>query len=241
MIFLLKLFLAIFIPVFAFCLYSAKFRNPYKLTFIFGKKGSGKSTYMVKQMLKYQKKGWTIYTDMADVIIPNVRIINSAQLAKFVPTENSAMFLGEVGITYDNRNHEHFPSGVRDLLKFERKYKFVCFMDSQSYDVDKKIRDVVDGMILQTNIGNVIGVSRPILKQVSLTEPSADHESRICEKLKFAPIWRWKFTWMPRYHKYFDSFSAPARPELPFTEVSPDTFNARMELRKLNRKWRKGK
>lgn len=112
-------------------------------------------------------------------------------------------------------------------------------MDSQSYDIDKKLRDVVDGMYLQSNIGNVIGLSRPIYKSISLTEPSADSESRIAEHLKFAPFWKWKITWMPRYHKYFDSFSAPARPAIPYRLVDDSVFNAHKELRKLNRKWRK--
>lgn len=241
MIFLLKLFLAIFIPVLAFCLYSRRFANPYKLTFIFGKKGSGKSTYMVKLMLRYVKRGWNVYTDMSEVIIPGVRIIKSSDLVNFAPAGHSVLFLGEVGITYDNRNYSKFPEGLRDLFKFERKYKFRCYMDSQSYDIDKKLRDVVDGMYLQSNIGNVIGLSRPIYKSISLTEPSADSESRIAEHLKFAPFWKWKVTWMPRYHKYFDSFSAPARPAIPYRQVDDTAFNANKELRKLNRSWRRRK
>lgn len=241
MLFLLKVFLVIFIPVLLFSLYSRKYNNPFKLTFIFGKKGSGKSTYMVKLMLRYLKRGWAVYTDMSDVIIPGVRIINSRHLETFAPAQNSVLFLGEVGITYDNRNYSKFPEGIRDLFKFERKYKFRCYMDSQSYDIDKKLRDVVDGMILQSNIGNVLAISRPIVKSVSLTEPSADSESRIAEKLKFAPIWRWKFTWLPRYFKYFDSFSAPARPVIPCQVVGSEAFDAKQELRKLNRKWRKNK
>lgn len=241
MLVLLKLFLAIFIPVLAFSLYSRKFANPFKLTFIFGKKGSGKSTYMVKLMLRYLKKGWLVYTDMQDVIIPNVRIINARDLENFAPAGNSVLFLGEVGITYDNRNYSKFPEGIRDLFKFERKYKFRCYMDSQSYDIDKKLRDVVDGMYLQSNIGNVIGLSRPIYKSISLTEPSADSESRIAEHLKFAPFWKWKVTWMPRYHKYFDSFSAPARPAIPYKEVTADKLTAKQELRKINRFWNRSK
>lgn len=241
MLFLFKVFLVVFIPVLLFSLYSRKYNNPFKLTFIFGKKGSGKSTYMVKLMLRYLKRGWAVYTDMSDVIIPGVRIIDSRYLEKCAPECNAALFLGEAGITYDNRNYSKFPDGVRDLFKFERKYKFRCYMDSQSYDIDKKIRDVVDGMILQSNIGNVLAISRPIVKTVDLTDPSADHESRVAEKLKFAPIWRWKFTWLPRYFKYFDSFSAPARPPLPYLTVGPEVLTAKQELRTLNRKWRKNK
>lgn len=224
--FLFKLFLAIFIPFFAFSLYSRRFRNPYKLIYIFGKKGSGKSTYMVKQMLKYRKRGWAIYTDIQDCIVPGVRIITAADLDVFAPSQHSALFLDEVGISFDNRAFKSFPVGVRDFFKFQRKYKVVCFQNSQSYDVDKKIRDCVDGMLLQSSIADCIGLSRPIVKTVTLTAPSGDSESKPAEALKFAPVWRWQFTWMPRYHKYFDSFSAPPRDPLPYREISADHFSA---------------
>ena len=52
-----------FFIVFAFLAYasfvylSRKYNNPHKLIFIFGKKGSGKSTYMVQLMLRHLKRG----------------------------------------------------------------------------------------------------------------------------------------------------------------------------------------
>lgn len=210
-----------------FNLFTSKYRNPYKLIFIFGKKGAGKSTLMVKEMLKHSKRGWTIYTDMEDCLVPGARIIKALDLATFAPPPRSCLFLEEVGITFDNRKYKNFDDGLRDFMKFMRKYKVKCYMNSQSYDVDKKIRDVVDSMVLQTSIADCIAVSRPILKSVTLTEPSAEAESRIAEKLKFAGIWHWKFMWMPRYHKYFDSFAAPHREPIQFTEVTRELFALR--------------
>lgn len=239
MSFLIKFVLILFIPIFLFTSYAKRFANPYKLTYIFGKKGSGKSTLMVKYMLYYEKRGWHVYTDIKDCIVPGVRIIsNASQLADFTLEANSVLCLDEVGISFDNRNFKSFPPGLRDWFKFQRKYKVRVFLNSQSYDVDKKIRDCVDGMLLQSCIGNVIGVSRPIYKSVSLTEPSADSESRVAEKLKFAPVWKWKFTWLPRYFKYFDSFDAPKRPFIPFREISKDAFEAKQSLRKINKNWK---
>ena len=199
-----------------------RFGNPYSLCFIFGKKGSGKSCMMIHEMLKYKKRGWTIYTDMSDCNIPGVRIITASDLAKFAPDANSALFLDEVGITFDNRNFKTFDAGMRDFFKFQRKYRCVVYMNSQAFDVDIKIRNLTDSMILQTNIANVISVSRPIKRSITLTAPSADAESRIADKLSFASIWHWKFYWMPAYFKYFNSFSAPEREPIPFTEVAAD-------------------
>lgn len=237
MLFLLKLFLVIFIPVFCFLLYARRFQNPYKNTFIFGKKGSGKSTLMIKYMKRYLKKGWAVYTDIQDCIVPGVRIMKAADLVSLAPEQNSAVFLDEVGISFDKRGYKDFPTGLRDFFKYQRKYRVCLFQNSQSYDVDVKIRDCVDGMLLQSCIAGVIGVSRPIYKSVTLTAPDGSHESRIAEQLKFAPIWKWKFTWLPRYFKYFDSFDAPPRDPIVFRQVTQEQFNAKQELRKLNRSW----
>lgn len=191
--------------------------NPYKLTFIFGKKGAGKSCLMVKKMLEYRRKGWTVYTDMADIRIPGVRIIQPGYFAEFRPVPHSAVFLDEVGISFDNRSFKSFPPGLRDFFKYLRKMQCVCFMNSQAYDVDKKIRDTVDNMVLQISIANLVSLSRPILRSVTLTEPSAESESRIADVLRFAPIFSWQFFWMPSYYKYFDSKAMPFREEVPYS------------------------
>lgn len=177
---------------------------------------------MVNEMLKHLKSGWTVYTDMQDILLPGVRIISPFHLVDFVPPPHSVLFLDEVGITFDNRDFSKFPSGLRDFFKFQRKYKLKVYMNSQAFDVDKKIRDVTDSMILQTSILNCISVSRPIKRSITLTEPSADKDSRIADKLQFEKPWHWKFYWMPKYFKYFDSFAAPDRSEIPYRLVDGD-------------------
>lgn len=211
--------LVLFFLFFGFNLYSRRFANPYKLIFIFGKKGAGKSTLMVRCMLRDLKHGWNVYTDIQDCIVPGVRIINSSDLAKFVPDANSALYLDEVGIAFDNRSYKTFDAGLRDFFKLQRKYKCKVVMNSQSFDVDKKIRDVTDSMILQTAIGNVLTLSRPIRRSVTLCEATAQADSRIADNLKFESVFRWRIYFMPKYFKYFESFNAPERPSIPFREI----------------------
>ena len=223
----MKVLLFFVFAIIAFLIYARRFRNPYKLTFIFGKKGAGKSTLMVKEMLAHQRAGWNVYTDMPDCLVPGARLIVAADLATNVPPPDSVLFLDEVGISFDKRHWKEFGDGLRDFMKFMRKYRIKCYMNSQSYDVDSKIRDVVDSMVLMTSIADCIAVCRPIRKTVSLTEPSADKESRIAEKLEFMPIWKWSFLWMPRYHKYFKSFSAPVREPIRFVEITRELLELR--------------
>lgn len=214
----MKCLIAVFTVLFALFFYlSWRYRNPYRATFIFGKKGAGKSCYMVCMMLRYLKRGWNVYTDMADVRIPGVRIISLRHLETFRPAPHSVVFLDEVGISMDNRNFKSFPPGLRDFFKYARKMHLVVYMNSQAYDVDKKVRDTTDAMLLMQSIGSFLCICRPIRRSITLTEPSADSESRIADVLKFAWIFSWRFYYMPAYFRYFDSTAMPKRPEMPYT------------------------
>lgn len=199
---------------------AVRYRNPYTLTFIFGKKGAGKSCYMVREMLKLQKAGWLIYTDMPDIKIPGVRIISHKDLAVFRPEEHSALFLDEVGISMDNRDYKSFPPGLRDFFKYLRKMKCRCYMNSQAYDVDKKVRDTVDAMILQTSLFGVFSISRPIIRSITLTEASGLADSRIADSLRFGRFWQFRLYYMPKYFKYFNSLEMPQRGLISYVEPS---------------------
>jgi len=220
-----KFLFYIFAPVFIFLFLTRNYFNPFKLDYLLGDKGVGKSTLMAREMLKRQKKGWLIYTDMPDCKIPGVRIFNSKDLGKYVPPPYSAIFMDEVGISLDNRSWESFTSDQRDFFKFQRKYKCYVMMNSQSLDVDLKVRSVIDRIFLLSSIRNCITLVRPVYTTVTLTEPSAQGEARVAKMYKFAPFWHWKFNWMPKYWPFFESFSAPEKPELPFHEVAPQPSN----------------
>ena len=199
-----------------------RYQNPYKCTFIFGKKGAGKSCYMVRQMHRYLRKGWNVYTDMEDIKIPGVRIVSVAALASFRPEPHSLLCLDEVGITMDNRSFKTFPPGLRDFFKYVRKMQIVVIMNSQAYDVDKKVRDTTDSMLLLQSLGSLFCLARPICRSITLTEPSAESESRIADVLRFSSFLSWRLYYMPSYFRYFDSKAMPARSEVPYQTVESD-------------------
>ena len=213
--------------ILALVLLNRKYSNPYKCIFIFGKKGAGKSCYMVRQMHRYLRKGWNVYTDMVDVRIPGVRIIPVQALASFRPAPRSLVCLDEVGITMDSRNYKSFPPGLRDFFKYARKMHLVIIMNSQAYDVDKKVRDTTDSMILLQSIGALFCIARPIRRSITLTAPSAEAESRIADTLRFAPLLSWRIYYMPAYFRYFDSLAMPPRSEVPYQTVDSDPRYAR--------------
>lgn len=217
----MKVFLFFVFSFLGFVVWSArKYANPYKLQFIFGKKGAGKSCYMVRKMLWYLRHGWIVYTDMADVRIPGVRIISVKDLERFRPVPHSAIFLDEVGISMDNRDFKNFPPGLRDFFKYVRKAQCCVFMNSQAYDVDKKVRDTTDSLLLVQSIANVFSLCRPVIRTVTLTQPSGDSDSRIADLLRFSFFTGWRIYYMPFYFQYFDSKSMPPRRELPYLSSS---------------------
>lgn len=199
-----------------------KYSNPYKLTFVFGKKGAGKSCYMVRQMHRYLRKGWNVYTDMADIKIPGVRVISVGSLSDFKPEPHSLVCLDEVGISMDNRSYKSFPPGLRDFFKYVRKMQVVVIMNSQAFDVDKKVRDTTDRMLLLMSIGSLFCIARPIHRTITLTAPSADSESRIADMLRFGKLFSWRIYYMPAYFRYFDSKSMPPRDDVPYTLIQGD-------------------
>lgn len=185
---------------------------------IFGKKGSGKSSYLIKLAYKYLKKRFVVYTNMEDCVIPGVRIIRIEHIGDYVPEAHSLLLLDEVGMVWDNRDFKKFRTEVRDFFKLQRHYKVIVYLASQTFDIDKKIRDLTDGMMLCTNFLTAWSLGRTISRRFVLTQPQGDSESRISEQLVFEPFWRWKLTYIPRYAKGYDSFQTPAKPYLPYRE-----------------------
>ena len=177
---------------------------------------------MVRQMHRYLRKGWNVYTDMADVKIPGVRVISVGSLSDFKPEPHSLVCLDEVGISMDNRSYKSFPPGLRDFFKYVRKMQVVVIMNSQAFDVDKKVRDTTDHMLLLMSIGSLFCIARPVHRTITLTAPSAESESRIADLLRFGWFFSWRIYYMPAYFRYFDSKSMPPRDDVPYTVVESD-------------------
>lgn len=189
--------------------FTVKYSNPFKLYFLFGKKGSGKSTLLVKYMMTYHKKGYVIYTNMRQCTLPYVVHIRTEDVGDYVGVPKSCVVLDEVGTDFDARKFKQFREEVRDFFIFQRQYKNVVIMASQSWNVDKKIRDLTDKMYLCGKVGP-ISYARPIRRNITLTEPMGDSESRIADQLVFAP--GAQLTWIPKYARHFESFAPPERP-----------------------------
>ncbi len=236
-----------------------KYCNPYKLFMVFGKKGSGKTTLMCKMALKYRKKGWHVYSN---VHIPGTYHFDTVDIGVAHFPENSILLIDEVGLVWDNRNFKSFPEHVKVYFKYQRQYKHIVYLFSQSFDVDKKIRDLTDHLYIIHNFLNCFSVARRITKTVAVVhaDKSASGESKIVDdynidSLLLAPFGSVRFTYIPKYVKYFNSYNPPLLPEkefeyMPFPELVKQgklgalrraMAGGRVQLHEVVRKWNRKK
>lgn len=204
-----------------FHLCTKKYINPYKLYMVFGKKGSGKSTLMTRLAVQHIEKGWTVYCT-ENINVSGVRFFDVSMIGKRSFDSHSLVLIDEVGMIWDNRDFKNFANSVRDWFKLQRHYQCKVYLFSQSFDIDKKLRDLTDGLYLCQTKARVITWAKRIHRSIVLTEAEADRESRISENLEFDSILSWPFggrilTWIPKYAKYFDSHAVPQKDPVPYT------------------------
>lgn len=193
-----------------------KFINPYKLIMIFGKKGCGKSTTIAKLVQQHYKNGWICFSTIE---VPNAYYIDPELIGEYWFPENSVLFIDEVGMLWDNRDFKNFKPKVRDWFKYQRHNKVKVYLFSQTFDIDKKLRDLTDSMYLLVNKFRVFSYGKKISKIIVLTKSQAENPGSISEDLQFEPFILFfmgtrTLTFIPKYAKLFDSHSRLNIPDL---------------------------
>lgn len=209
------IFIVVFVAIFVFA--TRKYNEPWKLYMVFGRKGSGKSTYMAKLAYKYHKRGFQIFSNTD---IPYSTKIDISLLGKIVPPPKSVLMVDEVGMIWDNRDFKNFRTDVRDYFKYQRHYRNIVYLFSQTFDIDVKLRTLTDAMYLVTKPLPVLSVVRKIQRKIVLVQPDANAEGRISDSLAFVPWYLNLFgagalqlTWLPKWCKTFDSHWIPPTPQ----------------------------
>lgn len=205
--------------IFSFCYLTYKYRNPYKLIMVFGKKGSGKTTLLTKIALKALKKGHPVFST---VHVPGAVLFNVQQVGICSFPPESVIMIDEVGMIWDNRDYKKFRTDVRDYFKLQRHYRNTVYLFSQTFDVDIKLRNLTDSMFLCQCFFGWFSMARKIRRMITIVNPEGDSESRIADSLEFVPLWlslfgagSVKFTFIPRWARFFDSHEVPVLPEIP--------------------------
>lgn len=213
---------------------SREFSNPYKLYMIFGGKGSGKTTLMHKLSFKHRKKNWKVYSDRK---IPGCYHFKIEDFGQFRFPEDSCILIDEVSLIWGNRDFKHFQKSVESYFRYQRQYKNKIYLFSQSFDIDKKIRQLTDFMYLVVCYCNIFSVARRIriVPGVSTASKNTAGESKLVEDYEFDPPIKLLFggmicTYIPHWSKYFKSFNPPEMEQMPADEL-PDIEEAQASMR----------
>ena len=191
LLFLIK-FLCIFICIMgAFHAITRKWLNPYKLIFVFGKKGSGKSTLLAKWSNRDLKRGWTVYSTEAEkpqskyidlTVQPDKTIINYIEprhLYEYNFPARSAVFIDEASLIWDNRDFKSMDKKIIEWFRYQRHHKVKVYLFSQTFDIDKKLRDLADDMWLVNKYFRVFVIAKHMIRKPVVVHPSPDAPARI--------------------------------------------------------------
>lgn len=209
--------------VLAFVYLTIKYWNPYKLVMVFGKKGSGKTTFLTKVAVQAIRKGKKVYSTS---YVPGAIPFDVEKVGFYTFPHDSVILIDEVGMIWDNRDFKRFRPEVRDYFKLQRQYRNKVYLFSQTFDIDVKLRNLTDEMYKCECWFGWLSVARKIKRKVVIVEPTGDSEGRIAEGFELQPILlslfglkTCIFTFIPHWAKYFKSYNPK---ELPLMPGEPD-------------------
>ena len=209
---------------------SRKLINKYKCYGIFGKCGSGKSTFLTKLAYQHAKKGWTVYTNDPTIVgIENIKYFDDEAFKKgeWLPNgrkgkineygeknkenRNIVLFFDEIGSLYNNRDFKN--NLTPKTLKWWKEHRHrncKIYYGSQSYkDMDLKIRNITDVLfIIKRSILQNFSVAKPILIKFDIqnNEQGDNSGGQIVEKYSYDIILFWKWILLPKWINKFDSY-----------------------------------
>ena len=216
---LLVVFFWICLVFYIFLKLTDKYVNPYKLIMIFGKKGSGKTTFLTKVAMQNIKKGKVVYST---IDIPGTRLFKVENIGDFTFEPYSIVLIDEVGMIWDNRDFKKFKHEVRDFFKFQRQYKLTVYLFSQTFDIDLKLRNLTDRMYLLQNVARVFSIARRIDKRITISHGDGDNSSLV-DDYSFAPLLApssYIITFIPRWIVYFKSYDPKKLPLISYRQLN---------------------
>ena len=190
--------------------------NPYKLIFLFGKKGSGKSTMLTKLAYKYKRKGWTVYT--TEHLPGLLDIADPRDIYKIAFPEKSCILIDEVSLIWDNRDFKSMDKKVVEWFRYQRHHKCRVYFFSQTFDIDKKLRDLADEMYLVNKYFRVFVIASHIVRKPVVVHPGPESPARIDDDMVVDPLLLTFFggkifAFIPYWARRFNSYKLDGKEE----------------------------
>lgn len=226
----LSVVIALFLGLTLFTIFWAmKLRNPYKLEMVIAKKGGGKTTDIQKRTFDGLAKGWHVYSSAP---VAGARHFNAKDMGISDLPPNSLVLIDEAGIIWHNRDFKNFGGDIKDYFKLQRHYKHKVVLYSQSWDVDKVLRELCDSIWIMKNYFGCYSISRRVIRSITVVSAKDMRgEGYIADDLHYDSLFFWwcgsvRFTFIPKYIPYFNSFDIDSKQPMVYREIPiPDVSN----------------
>lgn len=126
---------------------------------------------------------------------------------------HSVIFCDEINLLWDNRDFKSFPKDMQKYFRLQRHYKHLFIGFSQTYDCDKKIRDLADELIIVRRTARVWIHTKSYVKKVVVISPEDDNSRETATMTDdFIPrgfiydLTSPFMAWLPYWVKKHDSF-----------------------------------
>lgn len=196
----------------------------------FGRPGCGKTTLLVKNLLKKQKYYSSVWSNIHNSVPGPNFYTDLDDLGKYTVPGNAYLAVDEAGIQYNNRLFKTFPKAAIQWFKLHRHYGVDIDLFSQSWeDTDITLRRLTDELWYCYRIGPWT-LTRRVYKRVMI-DPNTHQIIDGYQMPNFLwllvwPLWKLRLVdtkfglcYRPFYYKYFDSWSRFELPEYP--KISP--------------------
>lgn len=168
-------------------------KNPYHLEIFSGSKGSGKSLLASVEANRFIGRIWS---NMGI----GFELPEKYWLETYPP--DSLILIDEAGIVHGNRDFKTFPRGAIEFYKNLRKNRLHAILISQTLDIDCKIRDTADALVVCKRCG-IFCIARNYKATVGLVK-KPDGTAELLPTVKRAGIYR-IFTYVKAIHETRDT------------------------------------
>ena len=167
---------------------------------------------LTKLAIKYSRKKWSVWTTEN---IPGTHNIDDPKLIYRMDfPERSCILIDEVSLIWDNRDFKSMDKKVVEWFRYQRHHKCRVYFFSQTFDIDKKLRDLADDMFLVNKYFRVFVIAKHIIRKPVVVHPGPDSPARIDDDMVVDGPLLWFFggritAFIPYWSKFFDSHKLP--------------------------------
>lgn len=149
---------------------------------VLGAPGRGKSTFLAYISKKALKEGKNVYSN---TYIKGTKMLDPRLDLNYYSLENGVVIIDEAGTVFDNRDWKNFGERCTRFFKMHRHYNLDVYLASQFLDIDSKIRNVTDEILVckKALLFPWIGKVKKVSADIEISEDGRD----ICM------IYKWRF------------------------------------------------